>query len=212
MSSGDSGLIIDFDKLLEAARIARGRTLARLRDYDVYESYVFLCKKGADPEKILTRVAALVSYSPKVEPRRLDRRKVESYANRIEATAELMEYLNGPRVLGTDFLSSGDWRETWAIPSRLREYAARLQCLPSEVAERWEPVKTAAICQLIWYVKDSTHTYRDEHVSALIGAALKDGSYTTGAHKEWRNRHGREIADLGPLEIMPHLSRPPRSR
>jgi len=47
------------------------------------------------------------------------------------------------------------------------------------VESRWEPVKTAAMSQLVWYVKETTGQYHDGLVAPLIGALIYNGNWDT---------------------------------
>jgi len=77
------------------------------------------------------------------------------------------------------------------------------------VESRWEPVKTAAMSQLVWYVKETTGQYHDGLVAPLIGALIYNGNWDTDSLKQWRQRHVSEIRRLGPLRVLPVLPRPP---
>src|SRR5437879_4728694 len=75
MAFNDSERVLNFDKHVEGARRWMKRTEKRLLEYEVGQNVDFLCKKGAKREELLGRVSALVSYSPRIEPRRLDLRR-----------------------------------------------------------------------------------------------------------------------------------------
>jgi hypothetical protein len=104
-----------------------------------------------------------------------------------------------------------DWREALGLPKKLRDYAACVKDMPRRVASRWNPIETSAMCQIVWYVKKTTHSYHDEQVSALIGAVLEK-SYYPDALKRWRSNHAQDIRAFGDLDILPWFPRPLRSK
>jgi hypothetical protein len=206
------------------------RVLARLRDYAADQNLENLVRAGADRMELLKRLCVL--YQPPTELQRLSKREAQSLAQRIRQNADLIESLNSRpdnnplleaiHVRREIPLPSGFEKQCWQIsfsyreilcwPEAMREYASRVEVLPRYVQGRWQPIQTAAIAQLVWYVKASTKKDHDEDVSPLIGAVLRDGNYSADALKLWRSRHRTEIGELGPLSILPFLPRRPRSR
>jgi hypothetical protein len=186
------------------------RVMEKLRDFSAEQDFERLCEMGADRDRLLQRLFALTSRPP--EPIRLSRTMARSIAKRIDSTAKLIAELNGHRVDSHRILGDvlgEDYRTTLALPELLRAYAGRVKRLPDIAAEKWEPVRTGTMCQLIWYVKHSTSGYRDREVASLISATSND-EFSTEGLKQWRSRHKKEIRSLGPLEILPYLPRPPR--
>jgi hypothetical protein len=184
------------------------RVMAALRKYHCESHVDRLVKAGADRDELLRRLLLLVDYSPKLEPRRLTSRETSAHARKIRDTADLIEFLNeGPHNV---LLLGPVWQEALTLPTRLRELADRVQRLPEEVDPRWEPIKVAAQCQLVWVVKQATGRYHDDEVSALIGALLHGGQWDVDSLKQWRSRHATDIQKLGPLVALPRLPKPPR--
>jgi hypothetical protein len=165
-----------------------------------------------------------------MELRRLTKRQANAAAKKIRDAADLIKSLEhdpscsslsatpidvSRQVAPPEFClppmrTQLSFREILAWPQALYEYADRVEKLPEHVQIRWEPVKVAAMSQIVWYVEQKTGSYHDTEVSELL-SALDDG-WTPDALKEWRNRHEHEINSLGPLEVLPILPRPPRKR
>jgi len=184
----------------------------QLRLFGADQAFDRLCAAGANREQLLRRLWAL-QHLPNA-PRRLSKREARARAKTIRATAKLIEELVSgserlPPLLGGSRLLGGDILLTLNLPKLLQTFAEQVDQLPVLVAEKWEPLKTAAMCQLVWYVKHTTGAYHDEELSALMGTIMNQELFTEGL-KQWRSRHKKEIRSLGPLEVLPYLSRPPR--
>jgi hypothetical protein len=162
---------------------------------------------GIDEHELLLRLTNFKVYSPQMEPQKYRKRQASADCKMIRDTADLIERLNKP--YGPD-LQGESWRLTEALPDLLRSFARRVEALPEYVAEKWEPIKVAAISQFVWYVKQKTGSYHEEDVSAVVGAFLYNGQWTQDAFHQWRTRHARDIESLGPLTFLPVLPRPPR--
>jgi hypothetical protein len=102
-----------------------------------------------------------------------------------------------------------DWHEQFLLPCFLRDYAEALERYLTDLRTlRKNPVRTAALCHLIWHVKEKTGDYHDREVSALINAAENapnDKAYVQSAHARWRQRNERLIGRLGPLQLYPAI-------
>ena len=168
-----------------------------------------LACEGVDREELLRRVNTLRSYRPEMEPRKYPKRKARDTARRIRHTADLVQSLNEDRATGVALLGD-NWHLTAALPGLLRSYAQRVERLPDYVQEKWEPIKVAAIGQLVWYVKTQTGAYHDEDVSAIVGAFMYHGKWSAEALKQWRTRNAAAIQRLGPLTILPLIPRSPK--
>jgi hypothetical protein len=200
--------------------------LKRLRDYSVDQNLANLIRAGADRNVLLERLA-VISRMPS-ELQRLNKRDARAHALQIRQTADLMESLNrrpdnGPLLdpihAGREIsLPKEEWkivltnRAILCLPEVMREYACRVESLPDYVQIGWKPIKTAAIAQLIWYVKGSTKKDHYHDVAPLIGAFLRDGQWSPRALKQWCYEHRTEIDKLGDLFVLPYFPRPPRSR
>jgi len=204
--------------------------LIRLRDYSVDQNLENLIRAGADRNVLLKRLAVL-SRMPS-ELQRLNKRDARAYAVRIRQTADLMESLNrrqdngplldpihaGKEISFPKGFSKEEWkivltnRAILCLPEVLREYAVRVESLPDHVQIGWKPIETAAIAQLIWYVKGSTKKDHYSDVAPLIGAILRDGQWSPGALKQWCYEHRTDIDKLGDLSALPYFPRPPRPR
>lgn len=96
------------------------------------------------------------------------------------------------------------------LPEVLRGYAERVRKLPAYVEEKWKPARTAALAQLLWYVKNRTGRSYNDDVAALVSVLLNDPHLTVGAIKGFRKRHAVSIRKSGPLSVIPILPRRPR--
>jgi hypothetical protein len=183
---------------------------SKLREFEADAALDRLSKLGADRKELCNRLAPLLTHLARVGLQRLSMRKAMTYANSIRVTADLIETLNRRR--DRDFLLGEDYRCTLEIPVKLREFADRVRNLPRAVSPRWNPFRVTAISRIIWYVKTTTGGYHDELVSALIGPFVPNENFSTEALKQWRARHREDIRSLGPLDVFPHLLRPPSGR
>lgn len=209
--------------------------LERIRDYAAAQNLRQLVHHGASREELLNRLAILFLYSGSsatMELHRLPSKRAKSQAQTIRQTANLVASLNRrldngslleiiqvrrnaplPNDLSafaTSWNIAFSYREILCWPQALREYADRVEALPKTVKIRWKPVQTAAIAQIVWYVKQSTRRDCDVDLAPLIGAVGFDRSWTAANMKKWRTRHRLEIRKLGPLSVLPVLPRPPR--
>lgn len=184
--------------------------LKRLDNYHVKQNLDrLLACGGVNRNDMLHRLDTLRIYRPEMEPRKYPKKKARDNAKRILNAADLIQSLNDDAVTGVA-LQGDNWHLTAALPALLRCYAQRVEELPDYVQEKWEPVKVAAISQLIWYVRTSTGDYHDEDVSAIVGAFLYDGGWTADALKQWRMRNALAIQRLGPWTILPAVPRSPK--
>jgi len=165
-------------------------------------------RDDVDRVELRRRLRNLSAYSPDLEPRKYPKRRARDEARYIRNAANLIQDLNDR--CGYSVLLGENWHLTKALPGLLRDYAQRVEKLPEEVQEKWEPVKVAAISQFVWYVETRTGSNYDEDVSAIIGAFLKDGLWNASALKQWLTRNARAIDSLGPLNILPVIPRSPR--
>ncbi len=206
------------------------KVLETLKKHNCKARLDLLVESGADRDDLLRRLLAFASYSPRIELRRLTKRQANAAAKKIRDVADLIKSLEhdpscsslsatpidvSRQVAPPEFRlppmrTQFSFREIPAWPQALYEYADRVEKLPEHVQIRWEPVKVAAISQIVWYVEQKTGSYHDAEVSELLSAL--DGVWTPDALKEWRNRHEHEINSLGPLEVLPILPRSPRRR
>lgn len=184
------------------------RMFDRIDRYRCRSEFDELVRLGANREELMKRLVRVSGYSAAMEPRKPDKRRTKQWAKRIRATAKLLTELDEHRY-GRMLLGS-DWRQTRNLPTMLSEYSARLEQWSDQIEPRWEPLKTAAICQVIWFVKNSTGRYQDALVAPLIGAFLYRGELYPEALKKWRERHRSDIQRLGPLDVLPVIPRPPR--
>jgi len=183
------------------------RLMRRLDRYNCRTEFNRLIALGVRKEELLRRLICLAAYSPKLEPRKPSERMARHYAGTLRETARLLEKLSS-HYYGY-LLSGSDWRQTLQLPHLLREYADRLENWPGSIEARWQPVRTTAMCQLVWCVKNDTGQYHDALVAPLIAALIFEGKSYAEAFKQWRNRHTSDIDTLGPLNVLPHIPRPP---
>ena len=208
-----------------------GKVLQALEEHHCKDDLDRLLKSEADRDGLLQRLAAFASYSPKIELRRLTKRKTLAYAADIRHVAGLIESLNNrpdPISLTETIRVSREvappdchlppektefsYREILAWPKALREYADRVESLPQRVQVRWEPAKVAAISQIVWYVKQKTGSEHDAEVSKWRSALSDVWTPDADELKQWRQRYENEINIFGSLEVLPMLPHRPRKR
>jgi hypothetical protein len=218
--------------------------LGRIREHAAEQALNKLERWGANREQLLTRllhVSLAHNDRSRMELQRMKQRTARAHAESIRQTADLIASLNrrvdNATLLGTievvhnvvppsDPLSKMNppWhvkfshREIICWPEALRDYADHVESLPRQVKARWEPVRTAALSQLVWYVSQSTGQPRYGPVSELIEAILDKRAsaqittFDALKLKKWCERHYREIQLLGPLTSLPVLLNPPRGK
>jgi quinol monooxygenase YgiN len=190
-----------------------------------------LVENGAKRDELLWKLDVVWFMShPSMELHKLRTKDANARANRIEHAANLIEQLNDgwracswlpyelqvpvPRDTypksGSPSTVCFSWRHLELLPQALREYADRVRKLPGCVSYKWKPARTAAVSQLIWYVKMRTEHWYDEDVSALLSAVLSDDHLTPQAVKQFRKRNADMISKEGPRITIPLLPRRPR--
>jgi hypothetical protein len=98
-----------------------------------------------------------------------------------------------------------DWREQVLLPRLLLDYTDALESHLNQLRSlRNHPLRTSALCQLIWHVKATTNERHDAEIAQLVHAAERrsySNPYTQTAHAKWCERNKGQIERLGPLSI-----------
>lgn len=125
-----------------------------------------------DVTGMMERMGRIVFWEPRTFPEcepYLRRRVKEAISNSFPRLQK--EWLDGfSKYLRK---TPRDFHEQTLLPYLLRDYANALEKYLEELRTlRNHPLRTSALCQLIWHVKERTHKWHDPEVSELVAADL----------------------------------------
>jgi len=153
---------------------------------------------------MMERMGGIVFWEPRIFPERepyLRRRVKEAISDSSPRLQK--EWLDGfAKYLRK---TPRDFHEQTVLPCLLRDYANALEKYLEKLQTlRNHPVRTSALCQLIWHVKERTLKWHDVEVSDLVAAA-EERENNPKAHERWRRQNGGLIKRIGPLEVYPAI-------